>query len=294
MAKQSGKKSWVCTGAPVDPHDDFENFTPNCSVCGMERPNGKQAPNGKKLSVLPIAIASGVAILLVGSWFSSPHIPGLCSALGNCQEWSDRFSKAKQQAASAQDDAGNVTTFAELQDVRGRLDQAIASLRTIPANAKIRPDVQKVLPGYEASLKTLEARLTKESSFQKQLGTANTAATAAAQAWQKTEKSCDMEALEKARTDWEKAKADLEKIPTSSLLLASAKTKTGEYTQKLKLVDNRITICNPPPIDTIRDPLDPPGIEDDRGTTGTGSNGGNGQPPPAPSGPTPLEKPLWP
>jgi len=238
LAKQSGKKSWVCTGAPVDPHDDFENFTPNCSVCGMERPNGKQAPNGKKLSVLPIAIASGVAILLVGSWFSSPHIPGLCSALGNCQEWSDRFSKAKQQAASA--------------------------------------------------------RLTKESSFQKQLGTANTAATAAAQAWQKTEKSCDMEALEKARTDWEKAKADLEKIPTSSLLLASAKTKTGEYTQKLKLVDNRITICNPPPIDTIRDPLDPPGIEDDRGTTGTGSNGGNGQPPPAPSGPTPLEKPLWP
>ena len=248
MAKSS--KSWTCTGIPENSHDAFDNFGPDCSICGARKEDVIKKPE-RKLPTLPVkaiaAVVAGAIVVLGGGAVASPNIPGLCEMVGNCSIWSKELSEAKRMADSGKQTADQAKSIAELQDAQSQLNKAISSLTKLNQRNSLKTEVQKVLPSAKEALDKLEARLPKEQEAQKTL---DDALKLAQTAEPKSTKDSKVEDLSAAEKQWKDAIALLGKVSEGTIAKPQASAKASEFEKKLQSTSDLIAAktVSPEPI----------------------------------------------
>ena len=246
---------------------------------------------GKGRGIVIWAVILG---LLLGGWATvnalSPHFYLLCRPLGNCPQFTERYKQAETEVKANRNFTHNPKSVEALQNTRDRLKSAIDQLSSIPNNAKVHDDVQKVLPGYQSQLTTLEKRLAVEKKAQQQLSKAEATAQ---DATKRTKTAQTIQEFEDAKALWKKAAALMKAIPPDVLVSKKAKAKTQAYNLKVQTIDqqiNEIAKRDTEPVN-IGDggwaPSQSPGL----GSTGKGSS----RPylPPVSNKQPPLGAPLW-
>jgi hypothetical protein len=167
MAKRNS--TWQCSGTPDNPHDPFENFGPDCSVCGAKKEDilgsktsdsQEKSSGGLKPLVPAIAAgATGLAVLL-GGWFVSPNLPGVCAMLQNCQTWQADLAQARRSISGAQTTLDNKSAaLADLENEKKQISNAIRTLNLLSQQKSMKGEVAKLLPDAQKIEKSLEERL---------------------------------------------------------------------------------------------------------------------------------------
>ena len=154
MAKS---KTWQCSGTTDSPHDSFENFGPDCSVCGAKREDiegpqkkgkkDKAVGSGAKPPIAAIAagLAGGLAVLGVG-YLISPNIPGLCGAAQNCQAWQTDLTKAKRNVNEAKATVANkAASKQEMENGQKKAGEAIKLLASLNQQESMKKDIKTPL-----------------------------------------------------------------------------------------------------------------------------------------------------
>jgi hypothetical protein len=239
-------RTWVCTGIPDGSHEPFDNFGPDCAQCGASQadvlkgkspaPTSAGAGRAGKTALIGGAIAA-VLLLGGGTLLFSARIPGVCNALGSCEQWQTAVNQAQQQAKSAVNTAANAQSVAELEGAQAKLTQALSQLRSIPTNAKVYGQARNLLKGFQENLTQLETRLAAETKAQTQLSQAQSAAQAAGKQSQAAQ---SRETLVAAREKWEQVLQLLKGIPAKSLVAKQASSQAQKYSQELAALDQKI------------------------------------------------------
>ena len=152
MAKKNS--TWQCSGTTDSPHDSFDNFGPDCSVCGSKKEDilgsGKPGKSPRKsgggskppIAAIAAGLAGGLAVLGVG-FLLSPNIPGLCGVAQNCQAWQNDFTKAKRNVDDAKKVAANKSASKqEMEDGQKKAGEAIKLLNTLNQQESMKKDVK--------------------------------------------------------------------------------------------------------------------------------------------------------
>lgn len=163
--------TWQCSGTADNPHDPFDNFGPDCIVCGAKKEDiigskrtSKSPPN---LPIKPIAgaIAGGVLLLGVG-WFISPNIPGLCNITQNCQTWKTDLAQAKSKINEAETIANKKDAFSkqELEDGLKKINDANKLLLPLRQQNSLTKEVNQLVSAAQKAEKSLRKLITATTS----------------------------------------------------------------------------------------------------------------------------------
>lgn len=241
----SNQRTWNCTGIPPGSHEPFDNFGPDCSVCGARKEdvvsnrNPDAPPRDAALkSKVPLIAGSVAAVLFLGGGvFASPYIPGACSLIGNCAQWQELLTKAESQAKPYLGFATKAQNLSELETARDRLQSATSTLKQIPSNAKIYPQVRQKQTNYQNELKALEERLSKEQQAQNSL---NKAVESVKKANGLTQNSPNQVQMQQAKTLLQSANAQLKAIPSGTFAKDAANKKVTENDRAIAALNTQM------------------------------------------------------
>ena len=200
-----------------------------------------------KLSKTNVGVLGSLVVALVGGGIisvASPHVHLLCGVLNNCSreiQFQTVYEQAMAEAESVSTAADKAKTIEDLQTSHDRLEDAIATLNTIPKDVKVYAEAQKVLPQYQTQLKTLKTQLTKEIAARDKL---NQAESIASKALKQPDKSDSIAELEDGKAQWQQALEHIETVPAASFVAQQAKQKQQNYNQQVKKINDRIATLN--------------------------------------------------
>jgi hypothetical protein len=170
--KSKASKTWTCSGMPENSHDPFDNFGPDCSVCGAKREDiigtGKGSGKGGgstsgKLPIVPIVAGCGIGLLVLGGgWFASPNLGGICEITDNCAAWDQDLSKAQKLASESKAVADKKESQkAELESARSKISRAIALLNPLKQKSSTKAKALVALAEAQSTQTQLDEKIAK-------------------------------------------------------------------------------------------------------------------------------------
>lgn len=116
---------------------------------------------------VPLLLGSATLVGIVG--MNSSYIPDLCDRLSICAQykWEVKYYKADNQAKTARELDQKAKDYDDLKKAHDHMEKAVTQLQSIPPNATIYSEVQKVLPGYKQQLEKMKKGI-KTDIFQRQ------------------------------------------------------------------------------------------------------------------------------
>ena len=217
--------SWICKheGTKDEQMGPIENFGSECVVCGKPQGGADSEDGGLPPWLLPLLAAGlGLVLVLGGGYLLSPSIPGVCSVLKNCKSWETDSEKAIQQGDSAVSQLEGADPTA-LSGLKTDLQDAIDTLKGIPASAKNSSQVAAKRDAYQAELDTL-------TSFE-------TAISKADGALNQIDKA-DLDKIPDLQKELVAAIEALKAIPDTAKISKLSQTKQAEYQAE---VDHLVT-----------------------------------------------------
>jgi serine/threonine protein kinase len=267
------------------------------------RAEAASSPLPQRLWRPKVAAVGGAAVLALGAIavLAAPNIEPVCKALSNCTAevtYRSKYNEAVASAEASETSTLSAKSLKDLQTAQGNLQKSVQQLAKIPEAVGSYKDVKKILPGYQARLKSLEEKISIEKKAQQDLDQAKAIANQVL-----TQKKAPQSAagLLENKAQIQKAMERISKIPDQSLIAPDVQAKKQAYKNKIKSLETEIVkreaieaeqrrvaavraYVPPRNPDTGYRPQDPPPPATGHYDGGGGSSGGGGYaPPPASS-----------
>jgi len=200
----------------------------------------------------PVALFVGLGLVIVttfsGAYFliNAPSIELICRQMGNCQKFKENSSKAQESFNSAEKNFKSKKSLPELVAAKNSIDEAKATLSSIPDNAKdVYPPIAEQRTKIADLDKEIAILLKLEDNADKALKEAIAKIATADQLDQKPQGPTELpenakSRLAKPKTLYVEAQGLLQSIPDNSFVVASKKEKLKQVIDKIKGLDGKI------------------------------------------------------
>ncbi|MGB7416609.1 MAG: protein kinase, partial [Thermosynechococcaceae cyanobacterium] len=197
---------------------------PNTAVATAAIPTVSAPASAPRPAKKLKAAALGVFVLLLSGGavgLASPHVEPLCQLFNNCSpaiRFQALYDDSTAAVKSAQTAATKAKGIEELQAAQVAMEDAIATLKSIPETVKIYPTAQKELPEYEKQLQAIKTRVVAEQKAQEQFRQAEANAKTAEEKMKAVDTSATIATMEDAKKQWQVSQAHLKNIPQGSFM----------------------------------------------------------------------------
>ncbi|MGB8700602.1 MAG: protein kinase, partial [Thermosynechococcaceae cyanobacterium] len=199
-------------------------------------------PASRRFLKPKVWVLSGAAIVGLGAIaaLASPNIEPICKTFNNCSatiKYNTIYEDAVGSAEAALATINSPKSVQDLQTASGQLKQSVQQLAAIPKSVDSYNDAQKVLPTFQARLKSLDERVAMEKKAQQDLQQAE----AIAQKVLTQKKAPEsLDALTDNRKQLEQSRNLLKKVPSNSLSAAQVTAKEKDVSLRIKTLDTEI------------------------------------------------------